>query len=114
MESALCICPASCVWLGCCWVTGPYEHSAILVAGALLDLGKFLFQVVKIVVVKVKLTLQRPIRDPSMPLEQCQRLFKHFVEVHHDPLRYGVRTAVSHAVFILTEHQRGLQTLKDP
>ena len=61
----------------------PLERfGSLLIDGKLSGLNDFCLQILEIRIVKPKLPLERPIRDPLMPLEKLHYLIKYRVEVH--------------------------------
>src|SRR5262249_17458201 len=69
-----------------CDVPTPDQHSAVLIDGKLARLDDFCLQVLKVRIIKFKLSLESPIRDPLMTLEECEYLIEHRVEVHAQSL----------------------------
>ena len=60
----------------------PDQHGAILIAGQSLGLDDLDLEVLKVGVVEVKTSLQRPIRYPSLALQQVEHLGKYLIECH--------------------------------
>ena len=62
--------------------TSPHQHFALFVDRQLFGLDQFDLQVLDILVIQVKLPLQRAVGDPPFALEPSDRLHHHFRKLH--------------------------------
>ena len=69
-----------------CEVPPPNQHGAILIDGKLARLDDFCLQILQVRIIKPKLPLESPIREPLMTLEEFEYLIEHRVEVHAQSL----------------------------
>src|SRR5262245_27140475 len=73
-------------WLWFCFrCTNPDKDSAVFIDSQALGIDDFFFEILNVVVVEVKLTLQSPIRHTSSTAEEVYNLVEYFVEVHYRP-----------------------------
>lgn len=64
----------------------PDEHGTVLIDGKLARLDDFGLQILQVRIIKPKLPLESPIRDPLMTLEECEYLIEYCIEVHTQSL----------------------------
>jgi hypothetical protein len=62
------------VWLRRWEVTGPDQTTAILIGYLRIGKEKFVLEYIKQIIVKIELSLERPIRHPSAALEHVDSL----------------------------------------
>src|SRR5262247_3018202 len=73
-------------WLWfCCRCTNPDKDSTVFIDSQPLGIDDFFFEILNVVVVEVKLTLQSPIRHTSSTAEEVYNLVEYVVEVHYRP-----------------------------
>src|SRR5262249_13721595 len=66
-------------------VSGPYQHTAVVVDGELLGLDEFVVQVLQERAVEGKLALQGAIRDTTQALQHSDGLRQDLLECHNRP-----------------------------
>src|SRR5262245_28325320 len=66
-------------------IAGPDQHGAILVDGQLVDLDDFGLQILEILVIQAKLSLEGAIRYTSLALEHGECLIQDFLQCHGQP-----------------------------
>src|SRR4029450_2328904 len=75
----------------CPWLGGrrggadPDQHAPVVVLGAVLDVNEFLLEQGQAGLVQLELSLEGPIGDPPMPLEQCEDLVEQLIKRHDCP-----------------------------
>jgi hypothetical protein len=69
-----------------CEVPTPDQHGTVLIDGKLACLDDFRLQILKVRIIKPKLPLESPIRDPLMTLEEFEYPIEHCIEVHTQSL----------------------------
>src|SRR5215510_6750523 len=73
-------------WLWFCFrCTNPDKDSAVFIDSQALGIDDFFFEILNVVVVEVKLTLQSPIRHTSSTAEEVYNLVEDVVEIHYRP-----------------------------
>src|SRR5215813_15147508 len=68
-----------------CRGTNPDQDSAVFIDSQPLGIDNFFFEILHVVVVEVKLTLQSPIGHTSSTAEDVYDLVEYVVEVHYRP-----------------------------
>jgi hypothetical protein len=69
-----------------CEVPTPDQHGTILIDGKLARLDDFCLQILKVRIIKPKLPLESPIRDPLITLEEFEYLIEYRIEIHAQSL----------------------------
>src|SRR5215471_8242278 len=66
-------------------ISSPDQYGAILIDGQLVHCDDFGLQIFEILVIQAKLSLEGPIRDPSLALEHGESLSQDFLKCHGQP-----------------------------
>src|SRR5262249_10391150 len=73
-------------WLWFCFrCTNPDQDSAVFIDSQPLGIDEFFFEILKVVIVEVKLTLQSPIGHTSSTAEDVYNLVEDGIEIHYRP-----------------------------
>src|SRR5215813_12053436 len=78
-----------------CRGTNPDQDSAVFIDSQPLGIDDFFFEILHVVVVEVKLTLQSPIGHTSSTAEEVYDLVEYVVEVHYRPSSSSCNNALA-------------------